>query len=50
MGEWGAPLAMQVLRRPPTVPSVRHQLENDVNVQLQVSPPWLQDWLEKRGG
>ena len=50
MGEWGAPLAMQVLRRLPTVPSVKHHSKTTSRCSSRWVPPWLQDWLEKRGG
>jgi len=41
---------MQVLRRRPTEQYGDQQHENEFNVQPQVVPPWLQDWLENRGG
>jgi beta-fructofuranosidase len=41
---------MQVLRRKPTEQYGETQALNEFNVQPQVIPPWLQDWLEDRGG
>ena len=47
---WVTSKTMQVLRRRPTEQYGDHQHENEFNVQPQVIPPWLQDWLENRGG
>ncbi len=47
---WVTNKTMQVLRRRPTEQYGEHQHENEFNVQPQVIPPWLQDWLENRGG
>lgn len=47
---WVTSKTMQVLRRRPTEQYGEHQHENEFNVQPQVIPPWLQDWLENRGG
>ena len=41
---------MQVLRRRPTEQYGDNQHQNEFNVQPQVIPDWLQDWLENRGG
>ena len=46
---WVTSKTMQVLRRRPTEQYGDHQHENEFNVQPQVIPPWLQDWLENRG-
>jgi hypothetical protein len=47
---WVTSKTMQVLRRRPTEQYGEDQHENEFNVQPQVIPPWLQDWLENRGG
>jgi Alkaline and neutral invertase len=47
---WVTSKTVQVLRRRPTEQYGEHQHENEFNVQPQVIPPWLQDWLDKRGG
>ena len=47
---WVTTKTVQVLRRRPTEQYGAHQHENEFNVQPQVIPPWLQDWLENRGG
>jgi hypothetical protein len=47
---WVTSKTMQVLRRRPTEQYGDQQHENEFNVQPQVIPPWLQDWLENRGG
>ncbi|MCT0247907.1 glycoside hydrolase 100 family protein [Synechococcus sp. CS-205] len=47
---WVTSKTMQVLRRRPTEQYGDHQHENEFNVQPQVIPDWLQDWLENRGG
>jgi beta-fructofuranosidase len=47
---WVTSKTVQVLRRRPTEQYGDHQHENEFNVQPQVIPPWLQDWLENRGG
>jgi hypothetical protein len=47
---WVTSKTMQVLRRRPTEQYGEHQHQNEFNVQPQVIPPWLQDWLENRGG
>ena len=47
---WVTSKTVQVLRRRPTEQYGEHQHENEFNVQPQVIPPWLQDWLENRGG
>jgi beta-fructofuranosidase len=47
---WITSKTMQVLRRRPTEQYGDHQHENEFNVQPQVIPDWLQDWLENRGG
>jgi len=47
---WVTSKTMQVLRRRPTEQYGDQQHENEFNVQPQVVPPWLQDWLENRGG
>ena len=41
---------MQILRRRPTEQYGDDQHFNEFNVQPQVVPSWLQDWLENRGG
>jgi hypothetical protein len=47
---WVTSKTIQVLRRRPTEQYGDHQHQNEFNVQPQVVPPWLQDWLENRGG
>ena len=47
---WVTSKTMQVLRRRPTEQYGDSQALNEFNVQPQVIPPWLQDWLENRGG
>ena len=47
---WVTTKTVQVLRRRPTEQYGADQHENEFNVQPQVIPPWLQDWLENRGG
>jgi hypothetical protein len=47
---WVTSRTVQLLRRRPTEQYGEHQHENEFNVQPQVVPPWLQDWLENRGG
>jgi len=47
---WVTSKTMQVLRRRPTEQYGEQQHQNEFNVQPQVIPPWLQDWLENRGG
>jgi beta-fructofuranosidase len=47
---WVTSKTVQVLRRRPTEQYGEHQHENEFNVQPQVIPPWLQDWLANRGG
>jgi hypothetical protein len=47
---WVTSKTMQVLRRRPTEQYGEHQHENEFNVQPQVIPAWLQDWLDNRGG
>jgi beta-fructofuranosidase len=47
---WVTSKTVQVLRRRPTEQYGDQQHENEFNVQPQVIPPWLQDWLEDRGG
>ena len=47
---WVTSKTLQVLRRRPTEQYGEHQHENEFNVQPQVIPPWLQDWLDNRGG
>jgi beta-fructofuranosidase len=47
---WVTSKTVQVLRRRPTEQYGESQHENEFNVQPQVIPPWLQDWLENRGG
>lgn len=47
---WVTSKTVQVLRRRPTEQYGDHQHQNEFNVQPQVIPPWLQDWLENRGG
>jgi beta-fructofuranosidase len=47
---WVTSKTMQVLRRRPTEQYGEQQHQNEFNVQPQVIPDWLQDWLENRGG
>jgi beta-fructofuranosidase len=47
---WVNSKTMQVLRRRPTEQYGDQQHQNEFNVQPQVIPDWLQDWLENRGG
>jgi beta-fructofuranosidase len=47
---WVTSKTVQLLRRRPTEQYGEHQHQNEFNVQPQVIPPWLQDWLENRGG
>ena len=47
---WVTSKTVQVLRRRPTEQYGEDQHQNEFNVQPQVIPPWLQDWLENRGG
>lgn len=47
---WVTSKTVQVARRRPTEQYGEHQHENEFNVQPQVIPPWLQNWLENRGG
>jgi hypothetical protein len=47
---WVTSKTMQVLRRRPTEQYGEDQHQNEFNVQPQVVPSWLQDWLENRGG
>ena len=47
---WVTTRTVEVLRRRPTEQYGAHQHENEFNVQPQVIPPWLQDWLADRGG
>ncbi|NDC34508.1 MAG: alkaline invertase [Synechococcaceae bacterium WB9_2_112] len=47
---WVTSKTVQLLRRRPTEQYGEHQHENEFNVQPQVIPPWLQDWLNNRGG
>ena len=47
---WVTSKTMQVLRRRPTEQYGESQALNEFNVQPQVIPAWLQDWLENRGG
>ncbi len=47
---WVTSKTMQVLRRRPTEQYGEDQHQNEFNVQPQIVPPWLQDWLENRGG
>jgi len=47
---WVTSRTVQLLRRRPTEQYGEHQHENEFNVQPQVVPPWLQDWLDNRGG
>ena len=45
---WVTSKTMQVLRRRPTEQYGDNQHQNEFNVQPQVIPDWLQDWLENR--
>ncbi|BEV36121.1 glycoside hydrolase 100 family protein [Synechococcus sp. M16CYN] len=47
---WVTSKTIQVLRRRPTEQYGDNQHQNEFNVQPQVIPDWLQDWLENRGG
>jgi hypothetical protein len=47
---WVTSQTMQILRRRPTEQYGDDQHYNEFNVQPQVVPSWLQDWLENRGG
>lgn len=47
---WVTSRTVQVLRRRPTEQYGEDQRQNEFNVQPQVIPPWLQDWLANRGG
>jgi len=47
---WVTSKTVQVLRRRPTEQHGEQQARNAFNVQPQVIPPWLQDWLADRGG
>jgi len=47
---WVTSKTMQVLRRRPTEQYGDEQHQNEFNVQPQVIPDWLQDYLENRGG
>ena len=47
---WVTSQTMQILRRRPTEQYGDDQHFNEFNVQPQVVPSWLQDWLENRGG
>ncbi len=47
---WVTSKTMQVLRRRPTEQYGEDQHQNEFNVQPQIVPSWLQDWLENRGG
>ncbi|MBM5802211.1 MAG: alkaline invertase, partial [Cyanobacteria bacterium K_DeepCast_35m_m2_023] len=47
---WVTSQTVQVLRRRPTEQYGEQQHENEFNVQPQVIPPWLQDWLANGGG
>ena len=47
---WVTSKTMQVLRRRPTEQYGDNQYQNEFNVQPQVIPDWLQDWLDNRGG
>jgi hypothetical protein len=47
---WVTSKTLQVLRRRPTEQYGEDQYQNEFNVQPQVIPPWLQEWLEQRGG
>ena len=47
---WVTGKTMQVLRRRPTEQYGEHQSRNEFNVQPEVIPHWLQEWLDDRGG
>ena len=47
---WVTSKTVQVLQRRPTEKYGEQQHQNEFNVQPRVIPPWLQDWLENRGG
>jgi beta-fructofuranosidase len=47
---WVTSKTMQVLRRRPTEQYGEHQSRNEFNVQPEVIPHWLQEWLDNRGG
>jgi beta-fructofuranosidase len=47
---WVTSKTMQVLRRRPTEQYGEAQSQNEFNVQPEVIPHWLQEWLENRGG
>jgi beta-fructofuranosidase len=47
---WVTSKTVQVLRRRPTDQYGEDQHVNALNVQAQVVPAWLQEWLENRGG
>jgi len=47
---WVTSKTVQVLRRRPTEQYGDDQHVNAFNVQAQVVPAWLQEWLENRGG
>ena len=47
---WVTSKTVQVLRRRPTEQYGENQHQNEFNVQPQVIPPWLQEWLAGRGG
>ena len=47
---WVTSQTMQILRRRPTEQYGEDQHFNEFNVQPQVVPSWLQEWLENRGG
>jgi beta-fructofuranosidase len=47
---WVTSKTMQVLRRRPTEQYGDFQHQNEFNVQPQVVPDWLQEWLDNRGG
>ena len=47
---WVTSKTMQVLRRRPTEQYGDQQSQNEFNVQPEVIPHWLQEWLDHRGG
>ena len=47
---WVTSKTMQMLRRRPTEQFGEQQGENEFNVQPQVVPSWLQEWLDNQGG
>ena len=47
---WVTSKTMQVLRRRPTEQYGDYQSRNEFNVQPEVIPHWLQEWLDDRGG